>query len=113
MQQELKTRVGGSWLGEVSWASVRADTFAGLTVAFVAVPQAMAYALIAGLPPQYGMYAAIVPVIITALLGSSRYTVAGPTNAIAMILFTTLGQLIVGGVFLSGLPQEQQSLHHV
>lgn len=108
MQQELKTRVGGSWLGEVSWASVRADTFAGLTVAFVAVPQAMAYALIAGLPPQYGMYAAIVPVIITALLGSSRYTVAGPTNAIAMILFTTLGQLIVGGVFLSGLPQEQQ-----
>lgn len=96
------------WLKAFSWPMLRADALAGLTVAFVAVPQAMAYALIAGLPPQYGMYAAIVPVVVTALLGSSRYTVAGPTNAIAMILYTTLGQLVVGGVLLSGLPQEQQ-----
>lgn len=87
-------------------ADARADMAAGLTGAFVAVPQAMAYALIAGLPPQYGIYASIAPVIIAALWGSSRFVVAGPTNATAMILFSALAQLSVGGVILSSLPVE-------
>ncbi len=87
---------------------IRADMTAGLSVAFVAVPQAMAYALIAGLPPQYGIYASIAPVIIAALWGSSRYLVAGPTNATAMILFSALAQLSVGGTLLSALPMEER-----
>lgn len=84
------------------------DLSGAASVAFVAGPQAMAYALIAGLPAQYGVYAAIVPVIVTSLLGSSRYSVAGPTNSVAMILASVLAQLAVGGVLLSSLPLEER-----
>ena len=51
---------------------LRADAFAGLTVAVMGVPQAMAYALIAGLPPVYGLYTAIVTCVVAAVLGSSK-----------------------------------------
>ncbi len=67
------------------------DASAGLTVALLAVPQCMAYALIAKLPPEYGLYAAIVTVIIGGLLGSSSRIITGPTAKIA---------LVVGGVLI-------------
>jgi SulP family sulfate permease len=62
------------------------DVVAGLTVAALAVPQGLAYALVAGVPPEMGLYAASVPTIVAALLGSSPHLVTGPTNAIALIV---------------------------
>src|SRR6516162_4534228 len=61
-----------------SWTSLRLDLFAGLTVAAVAVPQAMAYASIANLPPVYGLYTAIVMTAVGALFDSSRQLINGP-----------------------------------
>ncbi len=66
------------------------DTMAGLTVAAVAVPQAMAYAQIAGLPPQYGLYTAIVMTGVGALFDSSKQLINGPTNAISIATFSAL-----------------------
>lgn len=74
------------WLGELRDTKVlRADLLAGITVALVLVPQAMAYAQLAGLPPQIGLYAAFLPPIIAALFGSSRQLATGPV-ALASIL---------------------------
>jgi SulP family sulfate permease len=69
------------------WGSLRADLVAGLTVAAVAVPQAMAYALIAGIEPQYGLYTAIVMTALASLFGSSAHLINGPTNAISLVVF--------------------------
>jgi SulP family sulfate permease len=69
-----------------SWSALRGDVIAGLTVATVAVPQAMAYALIAGIPPQYGLYTAIVMTALGSLFGSSRFLINGPTNAISIVV---------------------------
>src|SRR6476620_10673856 len=66
------------------------DLMAGLTVAAVAVPQAMAYAQIAGLPPQYGLYTAIVMTAVGALLDSSKQLINGPTNAISIAVFSAV-----------------------
>jgi sulfate permease, SulP family len=66
------------------------DTMAGLTVAAVALPQAMAYAQIAGLPPQYGLYTAIVMTTVGALLDSSKQLINGPTNAISIAVLSAL-----------------------
>ncbi|HLN30327.1 MAG TPA: SulP family inorganic anion transporter [Gemmataceae bacterium] len=63
---------------------------AGLTVATVAVPQAMAYAMLAGLPPQYGLYTAVVMTAVGALFDSSRQLINGPTNAISIALLSAL-----------------------
>jgi SulP family sulfate permease len=65
---------------------LRVDVVAGLSVAAVAVPQAMAYAMIAGLPAEYGLYTAIVMTAVGALLDSSRQLINGPTNAISIAL---------------------------
>ncbi|MBI3768693.1 MAG: SulP family inorganic anion transporter [Deltaproteobacteria bacterium] len=72
-------------------AHARADLVAGLSVAAVAVPQAMAYALIAGLPVEYGLYTAIVMTTVGALLASSRQLINGPTNAISIALLSAIG----------------------
>jgi SulP family sulfate permease len=72
-------------------SQARADRVAGFSVAAVAVPQAMAYALIAGLPAQYGLYTAIVMTSVGALLDSSRQLINGPTNAISIALLSAIG----------------------
>jgi SulP family sulfate permease len=77
-------------LRSYTWASLRLDLFAGLTVAAVAVPQAMAYASIANLPPVYGLYTAIVMTAVGALFDSSRQLINGPTNAISIAVFSAL-----------------------
>ncbi len=84
----------------------RADLMGALTVAPMAIPQAMAYALIAGVHPQYGIYACIFPVIVAALMGSSRYLIAGPTNAISMVLLSSLATVSIGGVIVADMPAE-------
>src|SRR5687768_1315144 len=73
-----------------SLEDLRGDLAGGLSVAAVAVPQAMAYALIAGIPPQYGLYTAIVMTAVGALLDSSRQLINGPTNAISIALLSAL-----------------------
>jgi hypothetical protein len=78
-----------SWIRTYNQRHVKADLLAGLTVAVVAVPQCMAYALIAGLPVQYGLYAAIVPAIIGSLWGSSAQLITGPTTAISLVVCGT------------------------
>jgi SulP family sulfate permease len=67
-----------------------ADLLAGLTGAVAGAPQAMAFAVIAGVSPVYGLYTAIISTIIGALVGSSVYMTVGPTNALALIVGTTL-----------------------
>src|SRR5262245_20564638 len=66
------------------------DALAGLTVATVAVPQAMAYATLAGLPAEYGLYTAIVMTAVGALFDSSRLLINGPTNAISIAMLSAL-----------------------
>jgi SulP family sulfate permease len=66
------------------------DLLAGLTVATVAVPQAMAYAILAGLPPQFGLYTAVVMTAVGALFDSSRQLINGPTNAISIALLSAM-----------------------
>ena len=73
-----------------SWATLRADAVAGLTVSAVAVPQAMAYAQIAGIPAQYGLYTAIVMTAVGALLDSSKHLINGPTNAISIATLSAI-----------------------
>ncbi len=70
--------------------TLMADTMAGLTVAAVAVPQAMAYAQIANIPPQYGLYTAIVMTAVGALFDSSKQLINGPTNAISIAIFSAI-----------------------
>ncbi len=73
-----------------SWSYLRLDLVAGLTVAAIAVPQAMAYALIAGVDPRYGLYSAIVVTAVASIFGSSRHLINGPTNAISLVTFSAL-----------------------
>ncbi len=74
-----------------SWSSARSDLTAGATVAAIAVPQAIAYALIAGVDPRYGLYSAIVITIVAAIFGSSSHLINGPTNAISLVVYSALG----------------------
>ncbi len=85
------------WWPLVNRGSVRADLIAGLTGTIILVPQAVAYASIAGLPPEYGLYTAIVPVIVAALFGSSMHLVSGPTAALSIVIFATISPLAVPG----------------
>jgi SulP family sulfate permease len=71
-------------------ANASSDLVAGATVAAIAVPQAIAYALIAGVDPRYGLYSAIVITIVASILGSSRHLINGPTNAISLVIFSAL-----------------------
>lgn len=78
------------WLPKVGKESLRADFMAGLTGAVVVLPQGVAFATIAGMPPEYGLYAGMIPAIIAALFGSSRHLVSGPTTAASIVLFSSL-----------------------
>ncbi len=77
-------------LRNYSFSVLGLDTMAGLTVAAVAVPQAMAYAQIAGIPPQYGLYTAIVMTAVGALFDSSKQLINGPTNAISIAVLSAV-----------------------
>ncbi len=78
------------WLGATTPSTVKADVIAGLTSATVVLPQAVAFAAIAGLPPQYGFYTAIVVPIIAGLWGSSWVMVSGPTLVISALVASTV-----------------------
>ena len=83
-----------NWWRMVDRKSLQSDLFAGLTGAFIVLPQGVSFAMIAGLPAEYGLYTAIVPPIIAALFGSSLHLVSGPTTAISIVIFSTLSPIV-------------------
>ncbi|MDD5058135.1 MAG: SulP family inorganic anion transporter [Sideroxydans sp.] len=78
------------WKHLVDRTSTRADLIAGITGALIVLPQGVAFATIAGMPPEYGLYAAMIPAIIAALFGSSWHLVSGPTTAISIAVFAAI-----------------------
>lgn len=86
-----------SWWPMVNRRTLRADLWAGLTGAVIVLPQGVAFAAIAGLPPQYGLYAAMVPVVVAALFGSSWHLISGPTTAISLVVYANVSQLALPG----------------
>jgi SulP family sulfate permease len=94
------------WLPEYKNPGIiRADVLAGLTGAIVVMPQGIAFALLAGMPPQYGLYAAMVPCLIAAFFGSSRLMVTGPANAISLTTMALIAPL--------ALPESSQYVAYV
>jgi len=85
------------WLIGYNSKSLKADILSGLTVALVLIPQSMAYAELAGLPPYYGLYASFLPPMIAALLGSSRQLATGPVAVVSLLTATTLEPLAIAG----------------
>lgn len=78
------------WWPSVTGSTTRDDAMAGLTGALIVLPQGVAFATIAGMPPEYGLYAAMMPAIIAALFGSSWHLVSGPTTAISIAVFASV-----------------------
>lgn len=85
------------WWPMVTRATLRADLVAGLVGAIVVLPQGVAFATLAGLPPEFGLYCAMVPTIVAALWGSSLHAVTGPTNAVSLVVFATVAPLAAPG----------------
>ena len=86
-----------SWLPMVNRQTLRSDFIAGLTGAVVVLPQGVAFAIIAGMPPIYGLYTAMVTPIIAALFGSSWHLISGPTTAISIVVFAAISQFAEAG----------------
>lgn len=94
-----------------TWEKLRADLCSGLGVAFVTVPQAMAFALVAGLPLSCGLFAAIYSAIIASLFGSCRQLIVGPNNTIALLIqFATASILYSNFRELTGAEREAVAL---
>ncbi|MGE5841805.1 MAG: SulP family inorganic anion transporter [Deltaproteobacteria bacterium] len=85
------------WLKGYNRAKFRRDLGAGLTVAVVLIPQAMAYAILAGLPPVYGLYAAVVAPLIASMWGSLQQLSTGPIAILSLLVLTTLSPLAEPG----------------
>jgi len=81
------------WLRTINGKTLKQDLYAGLTGAVIALPQGVAFALVAGLPVEYGLYTAIIPVILAAFFGSSNHLVSGPTTPISIVIYTTIASM--------------------
>lgn len=81
-----------AWWPLVNRETLKRDFMAGLTGAIIVLPQGIAFATIAGLPPEYGLYTAMVTPIVAALFGSSRHLISGPTTAISIVVFSSISQ---------------------
>ncbi|MFD0992198.1 SulP family inorganic anion transporter [Tenacibaculum geojense] len=86
-----------SWLPNYKKSQLKGDLIAGLTVAIILIPQGIAYALIAGLPPIYGLYSALVPQIVYAIFGTSRQVAIGPVAMDSLIVATGVSTLALAG----------------
>ena len=85
------------WFKGYSLEKVKIDGISGLTVALVLIPQSMAYAQLAGLPPYYGLYASILPPMVAALFGSSRQLATGPVAVVSLMTSASLEPLASAG----------------
>jgi SulP family sulfate permease len=85
------------WFRLVTAETLKADLIAGMTGAVIVLPQSVAFATIAGLPPEYGLYTAMVTPIVAALFGSSLHLISGPTTAISIVIFSTVSHHAVPG----------------
>ena len=88
---DLATRLFGPWVLRVGADTLRADALAGLLGALLVLPQGFAFATLAGLPPEYGLYTAIVPCVVAALFGSSWHVVSGPRSTRCRFMTTRPG----------------------
>ncbi|MBC8769724.1 sulfate permease [Arenibacter sp. BSSL-BM3] len=86
------------WLPKYNKSFFGKDLVAGITVGIILIPQGMAYAMIAGLPPVYGLYASLVPILIYAFLGTSRQIAVGPVAMDSLLVAAGLGTLAISGV---------------
>ena len=85
------------WFKNYDVTSLRTDFISGLTVALVLIPQSMAYAQLAGLPPYYGLYASFLPPMVAALFGSSRQLATGPVAVVSLMTAASLEPLATAG----------------
>lgn len=85
------------WFPEYTGETLRSDATAGLTVGVMLIPQGMAYAVIAGVPPIYGLYAGLVPLLVYPLFGSSRHLALGPVAIDMLIVAAGIGALAQAG----------------
>ena len=85
------------WFRGYSTDKLKLDAVAGITVALVLIPQSMAYAQLAGLPPYYGLYAAFLPPMVAALFGSSRQLATGPVAVVSLMTAASLEPLATAG----------------
>ena len=88
---------GNRYTAWLTKENLRDDFWAGLTGAVLVLPQGIAYAIIAGLPPQVGLYTSIISGTIAAVFGSSKHMISGPTAALSMVLSTSLASLYTHG----------------
>ena len=94
---KVASRLFGGWVNDIGPATLRVDAMAGLLGALLVLPQGVAFATLAGLPPEYGLYSAIVPCVVAAVFGSSRHVMSGPTNANSLALYAVLAPLAAAG----------------
>lgn len=87
-----------NWLPGYNFKFLRSDAFAGMTLAAYALPVSLAYASLAGLPPQYGVYGYFLGGFFYALIGSSRQLAIGPTSAISLLIGVTIANMADGDV---------------
>ena len=85
------------WLPNYTRQTFSGDIVAGITVAIMIIPQSMAYALLAGLSPEIGLYASIVPMMLYALFGSSRYLAVGPVALVSLMTASVMGGVTASG----------------
>jgi sulfate permease, SulP family len=85
------------WFKDYDLTSLRTDFISGLTVALVLIPQSMAYAQLAGLPPYFGLYASFLPPMVAALFGSSRQLATGPVAIVSLMTSASLEPLAIAG----------------
>jgi sulfate permease, SulP family len=86
-----------SWAPNYDRRDLRSDLAAGLTIGAMLVPQGMAYAMLAGLPPEIGLYASILPVLVYAIFGTSRQLAVGPVAIVSLITASALAPLFEQG----------------
>lgn len=92
-----------AWREGYTLATLKQDILAGLTIGVVAVPLSMALAIATGVPPQHGLYTAMVAGAIIALTGGSRFNISGPTAAFVVILFPIVANHGLGGLLIATL----------